>query len=112
VDEPVPRQRSSSFGLLAPEGVIHSDIKPDNILFDYREGGNVFSFYVSEFGLSVTTESIRNSTAQAGTAPYMAPEVVLGGGTGYISDIWSFGLTLTRVRGYWCEAELSATGTE
>ena len=67
----------------------------------------------SQTGLSVFEESVRNTPGnQAGTRPYIAPEVVLEGSTGFPSDIWSFALTVARVLGYWCEAELIATTAE
>ena len=56
-------------------GVIHRDLKPDNVLI--TRGGDAGScFKLTDFGLA--TAATEQDTLQAGTPDYMAPEQVLG----------------------------------
>jgi serine/threonine protein kinase len=69
------------------QGVIHQDIKPDNILLD--SDGNP---RISDFGVStlVTDEDKK----AAGTIGYFAPELLLGAIPSITTDIYSVGVTI------------------
>jgi serine/threonine-protein kinase len=77
----------------AEQGVVHRDIKPDNIML--TPGGEV---KVADFGLArLTGEAAANELTQVGmtlgTPLYMSPEQVEGRPLDPRSDLYSFGVT-------------------
>ncbi len=70
-------------------GIVHRDVKPDNILLDQHTGRAL----VSDFGIARATE-ISGSTAVGeilGTAQYMSPEQACGEAVDGRSDLYSLG---------------------
>lgn len=72
------------------QGVVHRDIKPENIIF--HEGQAT----VLDFGIAHTAERGGSGDIQktAGTARYMAPEVLTGTEVDVRADIFSLGVVL------------------
>jgi len=73
------------------QGVIHRDIKPDNVLFDTSNNP-----YISDFGVAKITESLVSSTNQEviGTPAYISPEQALGEDVDRRADIYGLGAML------------------
>lgn len=74
------------------EGVIHRDIKPDNI-FVTKDG----SFKLGDFGVARTIEKTASGLSKKGTYTYMAPEVYRGEAYGASVDLYSLGIVVYKL---------------
>ena len=75
-------------------GVVHRDLKPNNIMID--RGGNA---KIMDFGIAraVKSKSITGSGITIGTPEYMSPEQVEGKDVDQRSDIYSLGIILYKM---------------
>jgi mitogen-activated protein kinase kinase kinase len=91
------RQTLEGLAYLHQEGILHRDLKADNILLDV-DG----SCKISDFGISKRSDDIyRNDVTNSmqGSVFWMAPEVVKSQGQGYSAkiDIWSLGCVVLEM---------------
>jgi serine/threonine protein kinase len=76
------------------KGVIHRDLKPDNILFN--EDGYPF---ISDFGIAKISEAHTNLTGSGiiGTPAYMSPEQATGDALDHRSDVYGLGVIVYQM---------------
>jgi serine/threonine-protein kinase len=75
------------------QGVLHRDIKTDNMLFD-----TAGLLKVTDFGIAKLVEGSAVTASQvAGTPAYMAPEQILGGRLGPATDLYALGIVLYQL---------------
>ncbi len=87
------KQFADALAAAHAEGVIHRDLKPQNILV-----GKDDQIYVSDFGLAKSFEdgavAMTKTGAFIGTPRYMSPEQVEGKPADHRSDLYAYGLIL------------------
>ncbi len=74
--------------------IIHRDIKPENIMI--RKDGVL---KLMDFGIAqiIDTQKLTMTGQLLGSPAYMAPEMILGGGIDFRTDIFSLGVMLYRL---------------
>ncbi|MER6578945.1 protein kinase [Nonomuraea sp. NPDC001023] len=98
-DGPLPPAKVAAIGLQLLEalraahaaGVLHRDVKPDNVLL--TEDGRAV---LTDFGIATTEDEapVTRTGILIGTPAFMAPERAAGGQARPASDLWSLGVTL------------------
>ena len=91
------RQTLAGLAYLHTEGILHRDLKADNILLDV-DG----TCKISDFGISKKTDNIYGNditNSMQGSVFWMAPEVIRSQGQGYSAkvDIWSLGCVVLEM---------------
>lgn len=93
---PALQQAASALAAAHRAGIIHRDIKPDN-LFLLGEPGDPYELKIVDFGLSKEQSSNMTATGVVmGTPATMAPEQILGEGVDGRTDVYALGVV-----GYW-----------
>ncbi len=88
----IAQQVVSALSVAHDAGIVHCDIKPENIML--RPDGYV---KVLDFGIAKFTQQENNSAGVEGTKRYMSPEQARGEELDARSDIWSLGVTLREM---------------
>jgi tetratricopeptide (TPR) repeat protein len=85
------RQLCAGIAKAHQSGILHGDLKPDNVILCPRKDGSV-RLVITDFGLS--TEAGVTEEIKGGTPSYMAPELWHGGKASQASDVFSLGVIL------------------
>jgi serine/threonine-protein kinase len=84
----VLREAAWALAYAHEQGVIHRDVKPDNILLE----GSTGRVLMADFGIAAALSDVA-ADGVSGTPEFMSPEQVLGGQLDARSDIYSLGAT-------------------
>ncbi|KAG9401031.1 hypothetical protein AC1031_009783 [Aphanomyces cochlioides] len=87
----VMHQLTSALAYLHAHGIVHRDVKPDNILL-YTSSPQS-PILLADFGFAKRMSGEMKGTS-CGTPSYMAPEVLLGHAYGSAVDCWALGVVL------------------
>ena len=85
----VAQQLCSGLAAAHRAGLLHRDLKPSNVMIDGKGRARI-----TDFGLAVTTSEAEHETNPAGTAGYLAPEMLEGTSPSIQSDLYALGLVL------------------
>jgi tetratricopeptide (TPR) repeat protein len=90
------RQMVAGLAAIHAAGIIHRDIKPNNVMLDYS--GSELRLSIMDFGLArlhEPDETVATQSLVAGTPGYMAPEILQG--PSQAADVFAFGVLMRQV---------------
>ena len=93
----VARQVADALAYAHSEGIVHRDVKPDNILLDKRGHVMVTDFGIAKAAQAATAAQLTTEGMIIGTPQYMSPEQAAGDTVDGRSDIYSLGIVLYQM---------------
>jgi len=103
-------QLASALDYIHGQGIVHRDIKADNILLAHTNGAGPLCVKLADFGMAAVLATVGGSNllSKVGTPPYFSPERGKDKAYGTKADMWALGcvlielVTQTRLqRGLW-----------
>jgi tetratricopeptide (TPR) repeat protein len=92
------KQLAAGLAAIHAAGIIHRDIKPNNIMLD--GSGQDLRLWITDFGLARAHEAentLPGKEVLAGTPGYIAPELIAGQPPSQATDLFAFGVVLHQV---------------
>jgi eukaryotic-like serine/threonine-protein kinase len=95
---PILRQAAAGLAAAHRAGIIHRDVKPDNIYL-VGEPGDPYAVKVLDFGLAKmeTQSGFTQAGVAVGTMEYMAPEQVVTDRSDARTDVYGLGIVMYRM---------------
>ncbi|KPP65075.1 serine/threonine-protein kinase ULK2-like, partial [Scleropages formosus] len=89
------KQIAAAMQVLHSKGIVHRDIKPQNILLSHkisrRSSPGGICVKIGDFGFARHLQSNMMAATLCGSPMYMAPEVIMSQSYGAKADLWSIG---------------------
>ena len=88
---------AAALGAAHARGIVHRDVKPDNVMIDFSGSGARVK--LTDFGIARMTEddTMTATGSILGSPSYMSPEQARSGTIGPASDVFSLGVTLYQM---------------
>ena len=93
----IARQAADALGYAHQRGIVHRDVKPDNILVDKTGHVLVTDFGIAKAAQEASVSQLTTEGMVVGTPHYMSPEQATGEAVDARSDIYSLGVVLYQM---------------
>jgi serine/threonine-protein kinase len=97
---PIAARVAAALGAAHARGIVHRDVKPDNVMIDVGHGKKAGArVLLTDFGIARMTEddTMTATGSILGSPSYMSPEQARSGTIGPGSDVFSLGATLYQM---------------
>jgi serine/threonine-protein kinase len=90
---------ASALGAAHARGIVHRDVKPDNVMIDLGRGNAGARVLLTDFGIArmIEDDTMTATGSILGSPSYMSPEQARSGTVGPGSDVFSLGATLYQM---------------